>query len=215
MFIVGVGVFNLYSIETVTVANQPTTASSDSMVKGKVSPTYSLALPQASSQEIAMNSAYISASNPYTSGSVFVDVRDKNIDKDGISRSAKKLKTSDEIGAYNLYRRFYKDLTDGNAYDLNKFLSSDFVFRRKSLYKQPRNEWLVEVNSGIYRYFEDLEEDADVEIKGDQAIVISKNIVHTYIYGNDAIQRIKFKFILQRIDNQWFLKELHQDTYQY
>ena len=136
-------------------------------------------------------------------------------DDQSLTRVAAKLKTADEKALYALYRRYYVDVKLVRPGDLNQILTRDFVFKHRKGYRQPRAEWLDQVRTGIFRYAEDREEDADIKVKGDTALVVTRNQVHVHIYGSDDIWKLKLRFICRKDAGQWRIAEIQEGTYDY
>ncbi|MFC2754105.1 MAG: nuclear transport factor 2 family protein [Cardiobacterium sp.] len=86
-------------------------------------------------------------------------------------------------------------------------LAPEFVLTHITGYPQPRAEWLDEVKRGSMRYYDFKEVETDLQIAGDHATLISRNLVDANIWGTHHTWRLQQTVTFRKNGDSWLIEK--------
>lgn len=121
--------------------------------------------------------------------------------------------TTDEKQIVELYRKFHKDKVSKNTESLDKYLGDNFYLIHMTGYKQPKKEWLEQVDNEQMRYFSSKEENISYSVDGNKAILVGQNRVDARIYGSRHTWPLQLMFNYEKVNDKWIITLITATTY--
>lgn len=90
---------------------------------------------------------------------------------------------ADREGLRQAHRDMIEAMLARDVERLETLLDTGYVLVHMTGYRQPRAEWLSEVASGAMRYHRAREHSIGVEVAGDRAEVVGRDVVEATIHG--------------------------------
>ena len=107
---------------------------------------------------------------------------------------------ADVVGAY---RVMYRGMLDRDTALLDDLLDSEYTLTHMTGYRQSRAEWLQQIASGEMRYHSAQPHSTAVEITGDTAVLVGKDVVDATIWGSRGTWNLQLTTTYQRRDGAW------------
>lgn len=92
-------------------------------------------------------------------------------------------KDQDEAQVLRVYREMYQAMLDRRIDRLDPLLDDKYSLRHITGYEQPKKEWLAAIESGQMQYHSAKEKSVKVDITGDTAVLVGRNVVTATIHG--------------------------------
>ena len=86
-------------------------------------------------------------------------------------------------------------------------LAPEFILTHITGYPQPRAEWLDEVKRGSMRYYDFKEVETDLQIAGDHATLVSRNLVDANIWGTHHTWQLQQTVTLRKNGDSWIIEK--------
>lgn len=96
---------------------------------------------------------------------------------------------------------------------LDALLDSGYVLTHMTGYRQPKTEWLSEVASGAMRYHGAVERSIDVDVEGDRAVVVGRDVVEATIHGAHGTWSLQLTTELLRRGGRWIAMKTDASTF--
>ena len=113
-----------------------------------------------------------------------------------------------------LYRRYWQYMLDRDAEGLRSLMSGDYVLTHMTGLRQSREEFLLGLQDGTFRYYEARHDSIQVTVRGDEAVMIGKSRVLAAVYGGGRHSwRLRGDFTLRKENGVWKLTGSGASTY--
>ena len=113
-----------------------------------------------------------------------------------------------------LYRRYWQYMLDRDAEGLRSLMSGDYVLTHMTGLRQSREEFLLGLQDGTFRYYEARHDSIQVTVRGDEAVMIGKSRVLAAVYGGGRHSwRLRGDFTLRKENGAWRLTGSNASTY--
>jgi hypothetical protein len=119
----------------------------------------------------------------------------------------------DEAQVREAYRRLYRAMLAGDTRLLHDLIDEEFTLTHMTGYRQSKQEWLEQIDSGEMRYHSAQERGASVQVKGDAATLIGKDVVRATIWGTAGTWNLQLTVRYARRDRDWIALEAVATTY--
>lgn len=124
------------------------------------------------------------------------------------------IKTSEEEKVATVVRQQVSGMVDGNLDILNKVIAPNAKFIHITGAVQSKDEWLKQIKIGRMHYFNSKEKLMQVEIDGNNALVISRNELDARIYGFRNTWPLQSRTELTKNNNgQWQIIKSQAEMY--
>jgi hypothetical protein len=101
------------------------------------------------------------------------------------------------------YRAMYRGLLERDTGLLDGLLDSEYTLTHMTGYRQSRQEWLQQVDSGEMRYHSARPVSTSVEITGDTAVLVGNDVVDATIWGGQGTWNLQLTTTYQHRDGAW------------
>lgn len=120
----------------------------------------------------------------------------------------------DENRAAECYRLMYEGMVKKDGELLQKVLDSSFVLVHMTGMRQPKAEFIRAVQDGTLNYSSARHQHIDVEVKGKEAELTGKSLVHAAVFGGGwNTWRLQLRCRLKKTDGEWLITEAKASTY--
>lgn len=120
----------------------------------------------------------------------------------------------DENRAEECYRLMYEGMVKKDEELLQKVLDSSFVLVHMTGMRQPKAEFIRAVQDGTLNYSSARHQYIDVEVKGKEAELTGKSLVHASVFGGGwNTWRLQLRCRLKKTDGEWLITEAKAYTY--
>ena len=124
------------------------------------------------------------------------------------------IKISEEEKVATVVRQQVSGMVDGNLDILNKVIAPNAKFIHITGAVQSKDEWLKQIKIGRMHYFNSKEKLMQVEIDGNNALVISRNELDARIYGFRNTWPLQSRTELTKNNNgQWQIIKSQAEMY--
>ena len=114
----------------------------------------------------------------------------------------------------DLYEAMYQAMIAKDTVALGKILSEDSVLVHMTGQRQPRQEYLREIASGVLNYYSVNTDSLDITLEGDTARMVGKSRVNAAVYGGGRhTWRLRMDSQLRKIDGEWLITYSKASTY--
>lgn len=101
------------------------------------------------------------------------------------------------------YREQNRAMVEGRTDRLAELLADGYTAVHISGYRQDKNEWLDQIDSGRMAYDSVREESVEVEVKGETAVLTARALVTATIYGSHGTWPLQSVTRYARRDGTW------------
>lgn len=119
----------------------------------------------------------------------------------------------DEAEIKNLYEQVYAGMLEKNTKILDEILDNDMILIHITGYKQPKSEWLAEIDSENMKYFSREEKSVEIIINENFASLTAQNILDARIWGSRNHWRLQTIMEFEKIDGKWKIKKMKASTF--
>ena len=114
----------------------------------------------------------------------------------------------------DLYEAMYQAMISKDTVALGKILSEESVLVQMTVHRQPRQEYLREIASGVLNYYSVNTDSLDITLEGDTARMVGKSRVNAAVYGGGRhTWRLRMDSQLRKIDGEWLITYSKASTY--
>ena len=118
----------------------------------------------------------------------------------------------------DIIKKLYIDLCEASINKdlkkLNEILSDNYILVHMTGMNQSKNDYINSVKNGELKYYENIHESIDINIKKDKAEVIGKTKTLASPFGmSKSWWRLKQKITLEKIDGKWLITKSIASTY--
>ena len=108
----------------------------------------------------------------------------------------------------------YKAMMVKDTVALGKLLSDDSILVHMTGHRQPKQEYLSEIASGVLNYYSVETDSLDIMVNGDTARMIGRSRVNAAVYGGGRhTWRLQMDSQLRKIDGKWLITYSKASTY--
>lgn len=104
------------------------------------------------------------------------------------------------VGAH---RAMYRGMLERDTAVLDELLADDYTLTHMTGYEQPKREWLAQIDSGRMRYHSAQPHDTAVEVDGDTAVLVGRDVVDATIWGSRGTWNLQLTTTYQRCGDAW------------
>ncbi|WP_328474937.1 nuclear transport factor 2 family protein [Actinoplanes sp. NBC_00393] len=97
----------------------------------------------------------------------------------------------------------YQGLLERDTELLDGLLDSGYTLTHMTGYRQSRTEWLQQIDSGEMRYHSAQPRSTAVEVTGDTAVLVGRDVVDATIWGGCGIWNLQLTTTFERRDDTW------------
>jgi ketosteroid isomerase-like protein len=101
------------------------------------------------------------------------------------------------------YRAMYTGMLERDTALLDRLLDDGYTLTHMTGYLQSRKEWLAQITSGEMQYHSSQETSTSVEVTGDTAVLVGRNVVDATIWGGRGTWNLQLTTTYRRRDGQW------------
>ncbi len=121
---------------------------------------------------------------------------------------------TDKEQIQSLYVAMYKAMMVKDTVALGKLLSDDSILVHMTGHRQPKQEYLSEIASGVLNYYSVETDSLDIMVNGDTARMIGRSRVNAAVYGGGRhTWRLQMDSQLRKIDGKWLITYSKASTY--
>lgn len=118
----------------------------------------------------------------------------------------------------DIIKKLYIDLCEASINKdlkkLNEILSDNYILVHMTGMNQSKNDYINSVKNGELKYYENIHESIDINIKKDKAEVIGKTKTLASPFGmSKSWWRLKQNITLEKIDGKWLITKSIASTY--
>lgn len=118
----------------------------------------------------------------------------------------------------DIIKKLYIDLCEASINKdlkkLNEILSDNYILVHMTGTNQSKNDYINSVKNGELKYYENIHESIDINIKKDKAEVIGKTKTLASPFGmSKSWWRLKQNITLEKIDGKWLITKSIASTY--
>lgn len=111
------------------------------------------------------------------------------------------------------HERECRAMVDGNVAVLGSLLAEDFALTHMTGYRQPREEWLHDVETGRMRYHSMVDARVDARVDGDVALLDARTRTEATIWGGHGVWRLRLRTRFERTPDGWIAQETVASTW--
>lgn len=113
-----------------------------------------------------------------------------------------------------LYKEMYKAMIAKDIQSLRSVLADDYVLIHMTGVRQSKTEYLRSIADGTLNYFSTDDEEIEIHIDGDKAVMTGRSRVNAAVYGGGRhTWRLQIKSSLVRSGGRWLFAEQRASTY--
>ncbi len=121
---------------------------------------------------------------------------------------------TDEEAIRKVYEDMYRAMIAKDTVALGSLLSDDSILVHMTGHRQPRKEYLAEIEAGILNYYSVDTDSLEISVDGDTARMIGRSRVNAAVYGGGRhTWRFQMGSELRKIDGQWKITLSKASTY--
>jgi Domain of unknown function (DUF4440) len=110
-------------------------------------------------------------------------------------------------------RAMYRGMLERDTDALDDLLDDAYTLTHMTGYRQPKREWLAQINSGEMRYHSSQERDTSVDVTADTAVLVGRNVVDATIWGTRGTWNLQLTTTYQRRDGEWIALQTVATTF--
>ena len=111
--------------------------------------------------------------------------------------------SDDQAQVLEAYRAMYRGMLERDTDLLDGLLDDEYTLTHLTGYLQSKREWLEQIDSGEMEYRSSLERGTSVEVTGDKAVLVGKNVVDTTIWGSCGTWNLHLTTTYERRNGEW------------
>ena len=111
--------------------------------------------------------------------------------------------SDDQAQVLEAYRAMYRGMLERDTDLLDGLLDDEYTLTHLTGYLQSKSEWLEQIDSGDMEYCSSLERGTSVEVTGDKAVLVGKNVVDTTIWGSRGTWNLQLTTTYERRNGEW------------
>lgn len=134
-----------------------------------------------------------------------------NNSKKYISSSENNKKDEEEIKDIAIKLRKYSQ--EKNIEKLDELLIDDYYQIHITGYRQPKDEWLNQIKDGQMNYYSTKLVEQNIQINGNNAVLIEKNEVDAKVYEIRNVWRLESTMNFEKRDGKWVLLSVQARTW--
>ena len=121
---------------------------------------------------------------------------------------------TDQQAIRKVYEDMYRAMISKDTIALGHLLSDDSILIHMTGHRQPRNEYLAEIASGVLNYYSVETDSVDITVNGNAATMIGKSRVNAAVYGGGRhTWRLRMDSQLRKINGEWKITLSKASTY--
>ena len=97
----------------------------------------------------------------------------------------------------------YRGMIERDTSLLDDLLDSAYTLTHMTGYRQPRKEWLQQIDSGEMQYHSAQPRSTSVEVIGDTAVLVGRDVVDATIWGGRGTWNLQLTTTYERRDGAW------------
>lgn len=101
------------------------------------------------------------------------------------------------------HRALYRGMLERDTAQLSNLLADDYTLTHMTGYVQPKAEWLAQIDSGQMRYHSARPHSVAVDIDGDTAVLVGRDLVDATIWGSRGTWYLQLTTTYERHDDAW------------
>lgn len=114
----------------------------------------------------------------------------------------------------NLYRVMYQAMIAKDVVTLDSIMSDNAVLVHMTGVRQPKQQYLNEIKNGTLNYYSVEDDELDIELSGNKAMLTGRSRVTAAVYGGGKhTWRLQMKSSLIKESGRWLLVESRASTY--
>ena len=122
--------------------------------------------------------------------------------------------TDDREQIRQLYRDYWRCMLRRDAEGLRGMMTEDYTLLHMTGLRQPAEVFLAGLLDGTFQYFSADHDSIDVQISGNQAVMVGKSRVLAAVYGGGKhLWRLRGDFTLRKKEGVWKLTSSKASTY--
>jgi hypothetical protein len=118
-----------------------------------------------------------------------------------------------EAEVVEAYRAMYQGMLDRATDLLDNLLDSGYTLTHMTGYRQSRKEWLQQIHSGEMQYHSAQPRGTSVEVTGDTAVLIGRDVVDATIWGSRGTWNLLLTTTYERRDGAWIALRTDATTF--
>ena len=120
----------------------------------------------------------------------------------------------DQEAIENCYEKMYQGMLDKERELLSEVLHDSFVLIHMTGMHQPKEEFIRAVVDGTLNYYTASHQRMDVDIAGDNAVLVGKTLVNAAVFGGrEHTWRLQQDLKLVKENGTWKITEAKASTY--
>ena len=120
----------------------------------------------------------------------------------------------DQEAIENCYEKMYQGMLDKDRELLSEVLHDSFVLIHMTGMRQPKEEFIRTVVDGTLNYYTASHQRMDVDIAGDNAVLVGKTLVNAAVFGGrEHTWRLQQYLKLVKENGTWKITEAIASTY--
>ena len=120
----------------------------------------------------------------------------------------------DQEAIENCYEKMYQGMLDKDRELLSEVLHDSFVLIHMTGMHQPKEEFISAVVDGTLNYYTASHQRMDVDIAGDNAVLVGKTLVNAAVFGGrEHTWRLQQDLKLVKENGTWKITEARASTY--
>jgi hypothetical protein len=112
---------------------------------------------------------------------------------------------TDKLQVLTVTRQLTQLMIDKNVAEMSKILDIHFTLTHITGYVQSKDEWYAEIESERMKYYSYKEVKTSVEIDGDKATFVGRNILDARIWGSRNNWRLQQTMQLEKRNGKWII----------
>ena len=119
----------------------------------------------------------------------------------------------DRADLLEAHRALWRGMLERDVDLLDGLLDDAYTLTHMTGYEQPKAEWLADVESGRMRYHSTRPPSTSVDVTGDRAVVVGRDVVDATIWGSRGTWNLQLTTTYQRHDGDWTALRTVATTY--
>ena len=121
---------------------------------------------------------------------------------------------TDKENIIQLYREMYAAMVNKDRAELERVHDDSFMLVHMTGMRQSKQEYINAIMGGTLNYFSAEHEDMQVEVKGDNAVLVGKSKVTAAVFGGGKhTWRLQLRFQLVKKNSEWRFALASASTY--
>jgi hypothetical protein len=101
------------------------------------------------------------------------------------------------------YRAMCSGMLERDIVLLDGLLADDYTLTHMTGYVQPKCEWLAQIDSGRMRYHSARPQSTSVDLTGDTAVLVGRDVVDATIWGSRGTWNLQLTTTYERRGDAW------------